>query len=68
VKGIPGEPVKDGQRRYYILVYDWRQDNVQTARRLDELIERIRTDYAGPDLRVDIVAHSMGGLVTRTTA
>lgn len=65
VKGIPGEPVKDGRRRYYILVYDWRQDNVQAVRRLDELIERIRTDYADPDLKVDIVAHSMGGLVTR---
>ncbi len=65
VKGIPGEPVKDGRRRYYILVYDWRQDNVQTARRLDELIERIRTDYTNSELKVDIVAHSMGGLVTR---
>jgi pimeloyl-ACP methyl ester carboxylesterase len=65
LKGIPGEPVTDGRRRYYILVYDWRQDNVQTARRLDELISRIRSDYADPDLRVDIVAHSMGGLATR---
>jgi pimeloyl-ACP methyl ester carboxylesterase len=65
VKGITGEPVTDGRRRYYILVYDWRQDNVETARRLDELINRIRTDYADPDLKVDIVAHSMGGLVTR---
>ena len=64
-KGIPGEPVSDGRRRYYILVYDWRQDNVQTARRLDELISRIRSDYADPDLKVDIVAHSMGGLATR---
>lgn len=64
-KGIPGEPVTDGRRRYYILVYDWRQDNVQTARRLDELISRIRADYADPDLKVDIVAHSMGGLATR---
>jgi len=63
--GIPGEPVADGRRRYYILVYDWRQDNVETARRLDELISSIRTDYADPDLKVDIVAHSMGGLATR---
>ena len=65
VKGNPGEPVTDGRRRYYILVYDWRQDNVETARRLDELINRIRGDYADPDLKVDIVAHSMGGLATR---
>jgi len=65
IKGVPGEPVTDGRRRYYILVYDWRQDNVQTARRLDELITRIRADYANPELKVDIVAHSMGGLATR---
>ena len=64
-KGVPGEAVSDGHRRYYILVYDWRQDNVQTAHRLDELITRIRSDYAKPDLKVDIVAHSMGGLATR---
>ncbi|MFV1985090.1 MAG: esterase/lipase family protein [Thiohalomonadales bacterium] len=55
----------DGRRRYYVLVYDWRQDNVQTARRLDELIDQIRQDYSKPDLKVDIVAHSMGGLATR---
>ena len=36
-KGIPGDSVTDGRRRYYILVYDWRQDNVQTARRLETL-------------------------------
>jgi pimeloyl-ACP methyl ester carboxylesterase len=65
LEGNPGEPVTDGRRRYYILVYDWRQDNVETARRLDELINRIRSDYAVPDLKVDIVAHSMGGLATR---
>ena len=64
-KGVPGEAVTDGRRRYYILVYDWRQDNVETARRLDELINRIRSDYADPELKVDIVAHSMGGLATR---
>jgi pimeloyl-ACP methyl ester carboxylesterase len=41
---------------YLIVVYDWR---------LDDLIKRIRSDYADPELKVDIVAHSMGGLATR---
>lgn len=65
VHGTAGEPVSDKQLRYYIFYYDWRQDNVQTVRQLDELIEQIRRDYRDPDLKVDIVAHSMGGLVTR---
>jgi pimeloyl-ACP methyl ester carboxylesterase len=52
-------------RRYYVFAYDWRQDNVTTAKRLDALIEQIRRDYGDPTLRVNVIAHSMGGLVTR---
>jgi len=63
--GKTGEAVTDGRRRYYVFFYDWRQDNVETARRLDDLITQIRQDYGYPDLKVDIVAHSMGGLATR---
>ncbi len=53
------------EKRYYVFSYDWRQDNVHTARRLNSFIEDIRTDYNNPELKVDIVAHSMGGLITR---
>ncbi len=61
-----GTPVTDPyERHFYVLPYDWRRDNVQTARQLDALIEQIRRDYGRPDLKVDIVAHSMGGLVSR---
>ncbi len=63
--GRPGEAVPPGARRYYVFAYDWRQDNVQHAVALDALIEQIRRDYGRPDLKVDIVAHSMGGLVAR---
>jgi len=52
-------------RRYYVFAYDWRQDNVTSAMRLDALIEQIRRDYADPTLRVNVIAHSMGGLVLR---
>jgi pimeloyl-ACP methyl ester carboxylesterase len=61
----PGMPVRDSLRRYYVFPYDWRQDNVVTARKLDALIEQIRRDHGDPKLRVDIIAHSMGGLITR---
>jgi pimeloyl-ACP methyl ester carboxylesterase len=65
VRGQPGRAADAGKRRYYIFPYDWRQDNVITARKLDALIEQIRKDYGDPQLKVDIVAHSMGGLITR---
>jgi pimeloyl-ACP methyl ester carboxylesterase len=65
VRGAIGSPPRPGERRYYIYAYDWRQDNVESARGLDRLIESIRRDYGDPSLRVDIVAHSMGGLIAR---
>ena len=64
-RGMPGEKQESNNRQYYLFVYDWREDNVQTVRKLDILIEQIRKDYNTPDLKVDIVAHSMGGLITR---
>jgi hypothetical protein len=55
--------------------YDWRRDNVENARRLHEFILekrayviaelRARHGIDRPDLKFDIVAHSMGGLLTR---
>lgn len=65
VRAVPGTPAKKGERRYYLFPYDWRQDNVEQARGLDALVETIRRDYGNPELRVDIVAHSMGGVVAR---
>ena len=65
-KGVPGRALRpDGsdRRRYYVLVYDWRRDNVRSVRKLHELIEQIRLDYGDPTLRVDILAHSNGGLI-----
>lgn len=61
----PGTPMPDEHRRYYRFQYDWRRDNSSTAAALDQLVEQIRKDHGKPDLRVDIIAHSMGGLVTR---
>ena len=61
----PGTPARKGERRYYVLSYDWRQDTLHSVRELDRLIEAVRRDYADPSLRVDVVAHSMGGLIAR---
>jgi pimeloyl-ACP methyl ester carboxylesterase len=61
----PGRPLVDQRARLYVFTYDWRQDNVATVRKLDALIEEIRRDYGDPKLRVDVIAHSMGGLIVR---
>jgi pimeloyl-ACP methyl ester carboxylesterase len=61
----PGVPQPGSPRNYYVFTYDWRQDNLQSARKLSELIEQIRLDFADPELKVDLVAHSMGGLIAR---
>lgn len=46
--------------------YDWRQDNAESARRLDAVVkEALRDTGAGESGKVIVVAHSMGGLVSR---
>lgn len=63
-RGEPGDPVSaNDRRRYYVLLYDWRRENLEAVRQLHALIEQIRRDYGDPDLPVDILAHSNGGLI-----
>lgn len=64
VRGTPGQAVGGERRRYYVLLYDWRKDNLLAVRKLHALIEQIRVDYVQPDLRVDVIAHSNGGTIT----
>jgi pimeloyl-ACP methyl ester carboxylesterase len=65
VPGRLGEHADPRVRRFYVFAYDWRQDNVTTAKRLDAMIEQLRHDYVDPTLKVDLIAHSMGGLIAR---
>lgn len=62
---VPGQAKPNREREYYVFTYDWRQDNVITAGRLADLVERIKQGHGDPGLQVDLIAHSMGGLVTR---
>ena len=64
-RGVPGQPVHGAsdRRRYYVLLYDWRKDNLDAVRKLHALINQIRIDYHNPAQRVDIIAHSNGGLI-----
>ena len=61
----PGSPQPADGKRYYVFSYDWRQDMLVAVRQLDAFIEQVRADYSDPELEVDVVAHSMGGLITR---
>lgn len=52
----------------YIFPYDWRSGNEQSARDLRDFIVCIGQRHGGinnPNFKVNIIAHSMGGLVAR---
>lgn len=61
-----GQTITDkSQRRLYLFAYDWRKSNFDAVAGLHVLIEQIRRDYRDPGLKVDIIAHSNGGLIAR---
>lgn len=60
-----GEGIRD---KYYVFAYDWRLDNVANARLLIKKIEELKEKLNNPDLRFNIIAHSMGGLIARYAA
>ncbi len=53
---------------FYVFPYDWRRDNVETAREFITRVEELKVKLGRPDLRFNIIAHSMGGLVARYAA
>lgn len=62
-------PPADGfQDTFYLFPYDWRRDNVESARLLIRQIETLKRKLGKPDLKFNIIAHSMGGLVSRYAA
>jgi pimeloyl-ACP methyl ester carboxylesterase len=68
-EGDWNSPPENGDRdAYYVFPYDWRRDNVETALSLVSRIEALKRKLNRPDLKFNIVAHSMGGLVARYAA
>jgi pimeloyl-ACP methyl ester carboxylesterase len=62
-------PPEEGDRdTFYVFSYDWRRDNVETARELVRRVEALKQKLGRDDLRFNVVAHSMGGLVARYAA
>lgn len=60
--------VNDDIDTYYVFAYDWRRDNVENARLLMQKIEKLKLKLKKPDLKFDVIAHSMGGLIARYAA
>jgi pimeloyl-ACP methyl ester carboxylesterase len=60
-KPLPG----DYEDTFFVFPYDWRRDNVETARLLVRQIEELKRKLGKPDLRFNVIAHSMGGLIAR---
>ena len=62
-------PTENGfQDTYYVFPYDWRRDNVENARLLITKINALKLKLKRPNLKFNIVAHSMGGLIARYAA
>lgn len=56
------------QDTFYVFAYDWRLDNVENARLLERKVKALKTKLRKPNLKFNIVAHSMGGLIARYAA
>ena len=62
-------PTENGWKdSLYVFAYDWRLDNIGNAQLLIKKVEALREKLKRPDLKFDIVAHSMGGLISRYAA
>ena len=62
-------PSDGGDRdTFYVFAYDFRRDNVENAQLLETRIRTLKERLHRPDLRFNILAHSMGGLIARYAA
>ncbi len=62
-------PSEDGDHdSLYVFAYDWRLDNVENARQLVDKVVTLKKKLKNPELKFDIVAHSLGGIIARYAA
>lgn len=68
-EGVWEKPAKGGYKdTFYVFPYDWRRDNVENARLLVQRVEELKRKLGRPQLKFNILAHSMGGLIVRYAA
>ncbi|MFV0388769.1 MAG: esterase/lipase family protein [Pyrinomonadaceae bacterium] len=61
-------PPKDLYDKFFVFPYDWRRDNQESARYLVEEIEDLKRRTGYNNLKFNVLAHSMGGLIVRYAA
>jgi len=66
---VPGSLAPDRPANYFEFPYDWRRDNRHHARELDRFVKERLTIWReatnNPDAKTILLAHSMGGLISR---
>jgi len=61
-------PARGYEDTVYVFPYDWRLDVVETSQLLLRKIESLKKTLGRPNLKFDIVAHSLGGMVAKYAA
>ena len=56
---------KGDEKAIYVFPYDWRLDNVENARLLIRKIVELKAKLKRPDLKFNVIGHSMGGIIAR---
>jgi len=59
---------KGDEKAIYVFPYDWRLDNVENARLLIRKIVALKAKLKRPDLKFNVIGHSMGGIIARYAA
>lgn len=62
------DPTGSLRDKFFVFPYDWRRDNVETARILVQKLDALKRKTGEKDIKFKIVAHSMGGLIARYAA
>lgn len=60
--------VRGYENTVYVFPYDWRRDNVENSQLLIRKIEALKRRLRRPNLKFNIIGHSMGGLIARYAA
>jgi pimeloyl-ACP methyl ester carboxylesterase len=65
---LDNPPATGYEDTFYVFPYDWRLDNVENARLLMQKIDALKRKLKRPNLKFNVIAHSMGGLIARYAA